>query len=168
MLVVVDPLDDDGRGCFLSQLIMKFADLHGVAIVDRLDSFFEPVIDDATGDVVTLPRFPDALAQAAGPAAVDPASREQARLERLGRSREALTLLATLSLHQVLPRPGKQSVAEYVRGKKASSGGDGTSGSAGGDVSGDASRKRLRRTESQPQKENNAKRNVFFILLSDG
>jgi hypothetical protein len=29
--------------------------------------------------------------------AVDPASREQARLERLGRSREALTLLATLS-----------------------------------------------------------------------
>jgi hypothetical protein len=70
----------------------------------------------------------------------------------------ARALLATLSLHQVLPRPGKQSVAEYVRGKKASSGGDGTSGSAGGDVSGDASRKRLRRTESQPQKENNAKK----------
>jgi hypothetical protein len=76
---------------------MKFASLHGVAIVDRLDSFFEPVIDEATGAVVTLPRFPDALAQAAGPAAVDPASREQARLERLGRSREAFTLLAALS-----------------------------------------------------------------------
>jgi CheY-like chemotaxis protein len=51
VLVVVDPLDDDGRGCFLSQLIMKFADLHGVAIVDRLDSFFKPVVDEATGDV---------------------------------------------------------------------------------------------------------------------
>ena len=97
VLVVVDPLDDDGRGCFLSQLIMKFADLHGVAIVDRLDSFFKPVVDETTGDVVALPRFPDAVAQAAGPTAVDPASREQARLERLGRSREALTLLATLS-----------------------------------------------------------------------
>ena len=47
--------------------------------------------------MVALPRFPDAVAQAAGPMAVDPASREQARLERLGRSREALTLLATLS-----------------------------------------------------------------------
>ena len=97
VLVVVDPLDDDGRGCFLSQLIMKFADLHGVAIVDRLDSFFKPVVDEATGNVVALPRFPDAVAQAAGPMAVDAASREQARLERLGRSREALTLLATLS-----------------------------------------------------------------------
>jgi CheY-like chemotaxis protein len=97
VLVVVDPLDDDGRGCFLAQLIMKFADLHGVAVVDRLDSFFEPVTDEATGNVVTLPRFPDALAQAAGPAAVDPASREQARLERLGRAREAFTILTALS-----------------------------------------------------------------------
>jgi len=97
VLVVVDPLDDDGRGRFLSQLIMKFADLHGVAIVDRLGSFFEPVVDEATGDVVSLPRFPDAIAQAGGPQAVDPASRERARLERLERSREAFTLLTTLS-----------------------------------------------------------------------
>ncbi len=97
VLVVVDPLDDNGRGCFLSQLLMKFGDLHGVGIVDRLDSFFKPVVDEATGEVVSLPRFSDAVAQAAGPKAVDPASREQARLERLGRSREALTLLATLS-----------------------------------------------------------------------
>ena len=97
VLVIVDPLDDDGRGCFLSQLLMKFRDLHRVGVVDRLDSFFEPVVDEATGDVVMPPRFPDALARAVGPQAVDLASREQARLERLERSREAFTLLVALS-----------------------------------------------------------------------
>ena len=97
VLVVVDPLDDDGRGCFLSQTIMKFGDLHRVAIVDRLDSLFQPVVDEVTGDVALLPRLPDMLAQAAGPQAVDPASREAARLTRLGRASEAFTLLAQLS-----------------------------------------------------------------------
>ena len=97
VLVVVDPLDDDGRGCFLTQTIMKFGDLHRVAIVDRLDSLFQPVIDEVTGDVALLPRLPDMLAQAAGPQAVDPASREAARLTRLGRASEAFTLLAELS-----------------------------------------------------------------------
>ena len=97
VLVVVDPLDDDGRGCFLSQTIMKFGDLHRVAIVDRLDSLFQPVVDEVTGDVALLPRLPDMLAQAAGPQAVDPASREAARLTRLGRASEAFTLLAELS-----------------------------------------------------------------------
>ncbi len=97
VLVVVDPLDDDGRGCFLSQTIMKFGDLHRVAIVDRLDSLFQPVVDEVTGDVTLLPRLPDMLAQAAGPQAVDPASREAARLTRLGRASEAFTLLAELS-----------------------------------------------------------------------
>ncbi len=97
VLVVVDPLDDDGRGCFLTQTIMKFGDLHRVAIVDRLDSLFQPVVDEVTGDVALLPRLPDMLAQAAGPQAVDPASREAARLTRLGRASEAFTLLAELS-----------------------------------------------------------------------
>ena len=97
VLVVVDPLDDDGRGCFLSQTIMKFGDLHRVAIIDRLDSLFQPVVDEVTGDVALLPRLPDMLAQAAGPQAVDPASREAARLTRLGRASEAFTLLAELS-----------------------------------------------------------------------
>ena len=97
VLVVVDPLDDDGRGCFLSQTIMKFGDLHRVAIVDRLDSLFQPVVDEVTGDVALLPRLPDMLAQAAGPQAVDPASREAARLTRLGRASEAFTVLAELS-----------------------------------------------------------------------
>ncbi|MCE9630427.1 MAG: hypothetical protein K8S94_06885 [Planctomycetia bacterium] len=97
VLVVVDPLDDDGRGCFLTQLLLKFRDLHGMAIVDRLDSMFEPVIDEQTGSVTMPPRFPDMLAQAVGPRAVDPASREAARLTRLARGREALALLAQLS-----------------------------------------------------------------------
>ena len=97
VLVVVDPLDDDGRGCFLAQTIMKFGDLHRVAIIDRLDSLFQPVVDEVTGDVALLPRLPDMLAQAAGPQAVDPASREAARLTRLGRASEAFTLLAELS-----------------------------------------------------------------------
>lgn len=97
VLVVVDPLDDDGRGCFLAQTIMKFGDLHRVAIIDRLDSLFQPVVDELTGDVALLPRLPDRLAQAAGPQAVDPASREAARLTRLGRASEAFTLLAELS-----------------------------------------------------------------------
>ncbi len=95
VLVVVDPLDDGG--CFLSQLLMKFGGLHRIAIVDRLESLFTPVIDTQTGDVAMLPRFPDVVAQAAGPVAVDPASRDAARLTRLGRAREALTLLSDLS-----------------------------------------------------------------------
>jgi hypothetical protein len=97
VLVVVDPLDDDGRGRFLTQLILKFGDLHRVAIMDRLDSIFEPVIDELTGDVAMPPRFPDAVAQAAGPVAVDPASRDASRLTRLARAREALVLLSSLS-----------------------------------------------------------------------
>lgn len=96
-LVVIDPLDDDGRGRFLERLHFSFGDLHRVAIVDRLPSMYEPVVDADSGKVTRLPRFPDLLAQAAGPAAVDPASRDAARLTRLGRSREALTLLSMLA-----------------------------------------------------------------------
>jgi hypothetical protein len=96
VLIVVDPLDDDGRGCFLEQLIMKFCDVHGIAIVDRLDSFFAPATDPETGAEVAAPRFPDALAQAGGPRAVDPASRATAAEARLARAREALILLARL------------------------------------------------------------------------
>lgn len=97
VLVVVDPLDDDGRGRFLQRLLLSFGDLHRVAIVDRLPSLFAPVIDTETGTVTLPPRLPDLLAQAAGPAMVDPATREMARLGRLARSREAFTLLSALS-----------------------------------------------------------------------
>jgi hypothetical protein len=96
VLIVVDPLDDDGRGCFLQQLIVKFCDVHGIAIVDRLDSFFAATTDPETGAAVAAPRFPDALAQAGGPRAVDPASRAVAAEARLERAREAIILLARL------------------------------------------------------------------------
>jgi len=96
VLVVVDPLDDDGRGCFLQQLILKFRDASGVAIVDGLDSFFAGVRDADSGELVLPPRFHDALARCAGPAAVDPAARTAARTARAARSREALALLARL------------------------------------------------------------------------
>ena len=96
VLLIVDPLDDDGRGCFLQQLLLKFCDSSGVGIVDRLDSFFAPAVDEQTGREVAAPRFHDALAQVAGPRAVDPASREAARAARLERARVALALLGRL------------------------------------------------------------------------
>lgn len=97
VLVVVDPLDDDEHGRFLASLRNATAGMPGVAIVDRLDSMFRPMLDDATGAVAMLPRFPDMVARTAGPVAIDPASREAARRERLARAHEAFTLLALLS-----------------------------------------------------------------------
>jgi CheY-like chemotaxis protein len=92
VLVVVDPLDDACRGCFLERLVLSFRGVERLAIVDRLDSFFaEPAAAEHPG-----PRFPDALAQIAGPAAVDPASRAAAGRIRRTRAREALALLARL------------------------------------------------------------------------
>ncbi|NDC55009.1 MAG: DNA-binding response regulator [Planctomycetia bacterium] len=96
VLVVVDPLDDDGRGCFLTQLLLKFRGVEGVTIVDRLDSFFQPVVDAASGATLVPARFPDALVQAAGPRAVDPASRVDRAEARLARARRALELLGDL------------------------------------------------------------------------
>jgi hypothetical protein len=96
VMVVVDPLDDDGRGKYLARLILSFCDLDRVAIVDRLESLFESVVDPETGKQILAPRFPDLLAQAAGPAAVDPASRNTAAEVRLVRAREALGLLGRL------------------------------------------------------------------------
>jgi hypothetical protein len=105
VLLVVDPLDD-GRGCFLTQLVLKFRDFEGVGIVDRLDSFFETTTDPTTGGAVG-PRFPDAVAQAAGPQAVDPATRSQAREARLARGREAAALLEQMADHGwEVARPG--------------------------------------------------------------
>lgn len=96
VLVVVDPLDDDGRGKYLTRTILAFCDLDRVAIMDRLDSLFEAALDPETGAAVAPARFPDLLAQAAGPAAVDPTSRNTAAMVRLARAREALALLARL------------------------------------------------------------------------
>ena len=102
VLLVVDPFDD-GRGCFLTQLILKFRDFEGIGIVDRLDSFFA-----ATGEPDPVgPRFPDALAQAAGPQAVDPATRQLERQTRLARGREAAAVLEQLYVRGwEVARPG--------------------------------------------------------------
>lgn len=96
VLVVVDPLDDDGRGKYLAGLILAFCDLDRVAIIDRLESLFQPVVDPETGAETMPARLPDLLAQTAGPVMVDPASRNTSAEMRLVRAREALTLLGRL------------------------------------------------------------------------
>jgi hypothetical protein len=97
VLVVVDPLDDDGRGKYLTKLLLSFCEFDGVGIIDRLDSVFEPTIDPETNKTVMPPRFPDLLAQAAGPGAVDPDTRNALATARLNRAREAFGLLGRLS-----------------------------------------------------------------------
>jgi hypothetical protein len=96
VLVVVDPLDDDARGKFLTQLLLKFSDLDCVGIMDRLDSLFVPRVDLVTGKLVGPPRFPDHLAQVAGPQAVDPVARQARATQRRTRASQALALLAEL------------------------------------------------------------------------
>jgi CheY-like chemotaxis protein len=97
ILVVVDPLDDDGRGRFLQNIILTFADLPCVGIVDRLESFFAPTLDPETGAELAPARFPDALAQAAGPATVDPATRAARVATRKARAEAAATLRGELA-----------------------------------------------------------------------
>ncbi len=97
VLVVVDPLDDDGRGKYLARTILAFCDLDRVAIIDRLGSVFEPVRDPVTGAETLPARFPDLLAQAAGPVAVDSTTRNTSAEVRLVRAREALSLLGRLA-----------------------------------------------------------------------
>jgi len=94
VLVVVDPLDDDGRGCHLTRLLLSFRGLERIAITDRLESLFWPGLGDDGRELP--PRFPDVVARAAGPSAVDPDSRNAAAAARLARAREALGLLADL------------------------------------------------------------------------
>ena len=96
VLVVVDPLDDDARGKFLTQLLLKFSDLDCVGIIDRLDSLFMPRIDLVTGKLIGPPRFPDHLAQVAGPQAVAPAARQARAAQRRTRAAQSLALLADL------------------------------------------------------------------------
>jgi CheY-like chemotaxis protein len=96
VLVVVDPLDDDARGKFLTQLLLKFSDLDCVGIMDRLDSLFIPRLDLATGKPIGPPRFPDHLAQVAGPQAVAPEARQARATQRRTRASQALALLADL------------------------------------------------------------------------
>ena len=95
VMIVVDPLDDHGRGRKLTKMLLQ-ARAHGcVAIVDRLPSFFGPLLD-ADGNVVAPPRFAEELATIAGPEQADPAWRQARSAERLERARQAMELLAIL------------------------------------------------------------------------
>lgn len=96
VLVIVDPLDDDGRGRYLQKQLLAFASLDGVVLIDRLGSLFEPPLDEETGAPAGVARLPDILTQFAGPAAIDPPTRAVAREARLARARDALALLADL------------------------------------------------------------------------
>jgi hypothetical protein len=96
VLVVVAPRDDGGRGCFLTQLLLRLRDLDCVAVVDRLDSFFAPVAEGTGAGGPRPARFPEALTQLAGPRSIDPAARAAARAARRGRAREAMALLAAI------------------------------------------------------------------------
>lgn len=97
ILVVIDPLDDDPRGRFLTRQITKFSSLECVALVDRLDSFFAPVVEPGSQAEVSPPRFPEALAHLAGPQAVDAEARAGRAAERLEQARQATALLEVLA-----------------------------------------------------------------------
>jgi len=95
-IVVVDPLDEVGRGRPLANLILSFSEVEGVAVADRVDGLFEPLLDPETRERRSSARFPDLLALAAGPRTASAASRNAAAAVRLTRAREALSLLGRL------------------------------------------------------------------------
>lgn len=97
ILVVIDPLDDDPRGRFLTRQIVKFSGLECVALVDRLDSFFAPVVEPQSQAVVRPPRFPAALAHLAGPQAVDAEARAGRAAARREQAKQAAALLEVLA-----------------------------------------------------------------------
>lgn len=96
VLVVVDPFDDLARGPFLTKSILKFSRVPCMALVDRMESFFVPTIDPETGRELAPARFPQALADVAGPTAAAAEPRTARAARRLERGRQATTLLAIL------------------------------------------------------------------------
>ncbi|NDC53374.1 MAG: DNA-binding response regulator [Planctomycetia bacterium] len=99
VLVVVDPLDDEARGRFLTKSILTFTGLPCVALVDRMESFFRPVVDPETGRELAPARFPEALERLAGPQAGAAELRAARAAVRLERARQAGAIVA------LLPRP---------------------------------------------------------------
>ena len=97
VMIVVDPLDHNDHKTFCSRLDTMFSEVPGVAIVDRLDSFFQPTLDDNSGKVIAESRFPDVLAQIAGPSAALPAARKELAAIRLVQARQSLLLLGSLA-----------------------------------------------------------------------
>ena len=98
VMIVVDPLDDLGRGRKLSTLILQARAHSCVGIVDRLPSFFEPTFD-AAGTLLAPPRFPEELATISQAESANPAWRQARAWQRMERGRQALEILALLG-HQ--------------------------------------------------------------------
>ena len=96
VLVVIDPFDDYARGRFLTKSILKFSRVPCVALVDRMESFFNPTIDPTTGAELAPARFPQALEDVAGAVAASADGRSARAARRLDRGRQAATLLAIL------------------------------------------------------------------------
>jgi len=97
VMVVVDPLDDWPHGCFLSSLLLTFSDLQCVAMVDRMESFFMPTIDPASGNQLAPARFPAAFADLVGVADAAGSARPARAAERRHRAEQARVLLGILS-----------------------------------------------------------------------
>lgn len=96
VLIVIDPLDDEARGRFLTKAIMLFAGLPCTALIDRTESLFLPVLDETTGQEVAPARFPALVAEVAGAEASSANARAARAATRLERGRQAAVLLAIL------------------------------------------------------------------------
>ncbi len=97
IMVVVDPLDDWPKSCFLSSLLMRLRDLGCVSVVDRMESFFMPTIDPASGSQTAPPRFPAAFADLVGSSDEGGSARQARAAERLLQAEQARVLLGILS-----------------------------------------------------------------------
>jgi hypothetical protein len=96
VMIVVEPLDDLGRGRKLTHLLLSARDYPCLGIVDRRDSFFHATLDPVTGEEMIPARFPAELAALVGPEGANPAWRQARAAERKGRAAEALELLGLL------------------------------------------------------------------------
>lgn len=95
VLVIVDPLDDQPLGTFMTHLTISLRDHNGVAIVDRMESFFQPVTDASTGTIVRKARFITALSEASGYASS--ADRQWRRAQAASRRSRAVIALEQLA-----------------------------------------------------------------------
>ena len=96
VMIVVEPLDDLGRGRKLTHLLLSARDYPCLGIVDRRDSFFHATLDPVTGEEMIPARFPAELAALVGPEGANPAWRQARAAERKARAAEALELLTLL------------------------------------------------------------------------
>lgn len=96
ILIVVDPLDDEARGRFLSKSILEYSGVPCVALVDRMESLFQPLVDAKTGRELMTARFPALLEDLAGQQAAAVEARAARAALRRDRGRQAAALLSIL------------------------------------------------------------------------